>query len=889
MPFPELPPKLGPWIRSRARDLILVAVALWVTDHAFGAPFLSWPVQALVLTLALLVPQRSVPADAGAAQRAGARAEHILLVAAIAAALFRLWLGVPWLGLAFAPVWGGLAVLAAGAFRAKIQVYPMIRARRLDVPLGCVGLAAAALYLATCLAPGFWSWPLGRAQFVFLVWAILAFGLYFALLRAIRSRADSTDENLRWIGLAAAALFLLRGLTRFTLHGTEDALWYAMMLQDMIRQIHAGQFPVWLGQSEYQFNGAIYPLRIAPAFHYLGAALDALTLHGLGVFALQNFLLILLGLGGLASAYVTLASLLPNRKGLAAGLALLFLSCPGVLGMAYHTDLFMSWTVLPWVPWVWWAMVRSFSDGGRGRTLTVLGAALGLCWWGHSPIALWLTLVASAGQGLRVARDWKSLSWRGVVAGVLAFTAIAAYPVGSVVLFPPEAGVNGASFQAAAPATIAYFVQQAAPGIFLPLSPSGRALGDFQLGYSLWTLLLFTVFARPRQRPAASRFLSAASFVLLLMLIPVPGLNLALWRIVPATVRNITSNWAMNRLYVVLAGAVVYGLAAALAAGPGRRRGLAGLVALGCLWSGMEAAKFSEGSRRETRAAHTASDFVRPENVAITRYAYVAFPRLPAYFTNGVTDPGLENRLRADNGQLLADNFAAALALGTPAGQTSFEPASPVPGDYLKSTTPLLLRPGRSYLLKFNFLHPDATQGVLQLTGPGLGRVYALPEYGEPASFGIGGSHRDTLSVRTSDPQGESIQLAFRPTGPSNSDLGSFAEVSLIEYDPERLPVKVLSWIPYEAKVRSDQPAWLETPRMFQRGYIAEVNGAAAPIRKSPEGLVAARVPGGESRVTLRYRAPAGLQALFWASLTAVAGAFVGGAWSARRALIATR
>ena len=72
------------------------------------------------------------------------------------------------------------------------------------------------------------------------------------------------------------------------------------------------------------------------------------------------------------------------------------------MGIAYNSDLYMSWTTAPLVPLVWFATIRSFQDKGRMGTMLLLGSALGLCWWGHSPIALWSTLLAGAAQAARV-------------------------------------------------------------------------------------------------------------------------------------------------------------------------------------------------------------------------------------------------------------------------------------------------------------------------------------------------------------------------------------------------------------------------------------------------------------------------------------------------------
>jgi hypothetical protein len=96
------------------------------------------------------------------------------------------------------------------------------------------------------------------------------------------------------------------------------------------------------------------------------------------------------------------------------------------------------------------------------------------------------------------------------------------------------------------------------------------------------------------------------------------------------------------------------------------------------------------------------------------------------------------------------------------------------------------------------------------------------------------------------------------------------AKVRLLGYDRDALPVRVDSWIPYRARVRSPEAAWLETPRVFQTGYEARVDGRPAEVRESPDALVAVAVPKGESSVELAYAAPAGLRLLFWLSLAGI-------------------
>jgi hypothetical protein len=685
-------------------------------------------------------------------------------------------------------------------------------------------------------------------------------------------------EFIRCTLLTGSTLWLMRGFERPTLNGTDDALWYATMLADAVAQARSGIFPLWVGQSVYQFNGAIYPLRVAPAFHYLGALLDAVTFHSLGIFALQNLLMTLLALCSMASAYLCLRKLLPGREWLAAGLAALFLLCPGVLGIAYNTDLYMSWTTVPTIPLIWYATVRSFQSREKVGPMVLLGAALGLCWWGHSPIALWSTLLAFAAQ---VARLWferrEGIPWKPIIAGAFAFGLISAYPIGSVLLFPPEHGVRADSFQKATAGTIVYFLKQAFPGTVLPLSANGRALSDFQVGYALWATLLLSIRCQRGVRRPECMVILAAALLLAVLLLPIPWVDLGLWSVVPAFVRNTTGNWVMNRLYLPLAAAAVFGAAACVAAGlmegPRRRRALALVVSLGCLWSFYEASKFGHGSIGGTRSKDSAVDQLRPENVQITRFSYLVFPKVPSTFTDGVADPGIENHLLArDSFAPISTNDAAALRAGHLVAEADFEGEDPAHLGSFGLGKPLKIEGGRFYLLDFDFLHPEIP-GVLEITGAHFFREYGLPEFGGTRAFGAGGEHSSTLSLwTTAGTEDLAVQFIPVPALPAQEAAPQIGHARLIEYDRNALPVRVDSWIPYRARVDSPAAAWLETPRMFQVGYVAAVDGAPAAVEKSPDGFVCVAVPRGASTVALIYKAPGGLQVLFWISVLSGVG-----------------
>ncbi len=716
---------------------------------------------------------------------------------------------------------------------------------------------------------------LSLAHAVFLLWclgAVAVARIAWRVLVAWRPKPEA--EGFRWIVVAVVGFWLMRGYASYDVKGAGDSRWYGMMLADMLAQVHAGVFPVWLGQSVTQFNGAIYPLRIAPGFHYLGAFLDLLTLRVLGVFALQNLLLTLAGIGALFCCYFSLAVMLPARRWLSAGLAILLLSCPGVLGMVYKNDLIMSWVTLPWVVLAWYATVQSFSDRGGCRTMALLGASLGLCWWGHSPIALWSTLVAAGIQVVRITTTSPSRSaGLAAFAGIAAFLAIAAYPIGSVLFFPPEAGLKIGAFQQATASSIIYFVREVFPGVLRPLSPGAHDLSDLQLGYSLWAILVFCLCTCRGLRLRSAGAALGAALILVLLLIPVPGLNAVLWNVLPQFVRNATSNWAMNRLYLPLACAVIFGAASMISAGVLARRRLEQtlifIVGAGCVWSLAESSEFNRDRYDPSVPPGSSVDLTRPENAVLTRFAYFIFPRPPNVFTHGVTDPAIESRLwSADTRALTASNYQAARDLAHLIVAGNFVAPAPATALFLQFDRPLRIEPKHRYLLDFDFPQGANTRGVIEMTGKTFHREYGLPDFGGSQSFGAGGEHNSMVPVSTSSTDPVDLDLRFYPehAAPTNSGI----RARLLEYDPSALPVQLDSLIPYRVRVKAPAAGWLETPRMHQVGYVAAANGRPAAVRRSPDGLAWIAVPAGESRVELDFKPPVGLQMLFWVSLVSI-------------------
>jgi hypothetical protein len=735
-------------------------------------------------------------------------------------------------------------------------------------------ISAAALLLT--ISGGTLGHP-NRLTCVWFGWSAVLIVFYRCATRsAARSgAAQDLSETVRLLLIAGCAAWLMKGFLSPNLQGTGDARGYATMLEDAVLQARAHGFPVWAGESPYRFNGAIYPIRVAPAFQHLGALLDLATFRALPLITLMNLLLFAVGVGAAMTTYYAAGTVLGGRRWAAAALAVVYLACPGVLELPNNGDLYMSWMAVPLVSVAFFAAARNAMRPGWSSTL-VLAGALGCCWWGHSPIAMWTTVAVFLiqGVGLLVNRPSHG-SYIILGVGVILYLAIAAYPIGSVLLYPPDPGASSGTWQRSNVSSIVGELRGAFPAVLLPVSPKGLIAGNFQLGYTLWAIFFASLFCMRRPASGVAMAVLAVGAGVIILLNPIPVLQDGLWTLVPAAMRNITGDHAASRLYVQLASACIVAGATVLSSASPRayRVALLGLL-VGAGWSILEANNFSppEWDFRHASGPDTSDAIMRTENTMVTRFAYIIFPKAPANYSDGVVAPELEYRLlrRGDYSTLLEGKAAAAMQSHTLGLYDFVRALDGLP--WLEIPQPLVLSPGRHYILG---LEPNSESGpvtgVLQLKGPSMLREYLLPAMGGDRAFGLGGSHSPYVAIWTSLPVGETIQVRFIPQGMTVDQVDHFAKLRFGEYDPAKMPVQVGAWMPYQAQVQADEACWLETPRNFQAGYAASVDGVSAQVRKSPEGLVMVPVPRGTSEVEVRYVAPIGLRMLFLLSVLCIA------------------
>lgn len=679
---------------------------------------------------------------------------------------------------------------------------------------------------------------------------------------------------MRLVLLALVAAWLLHPFATSRQIGAGDALWYANMLADFCLQWREGIFPVFVGQTEYAFNGAVYPLRVAPLYQHLGGILDLLTGRQLGWFALQHLCVIVAGVAGIFSCYFSLTALAPRHRWTAAALATLYLSCPGLLGTVYTQDLYMTWMTVPFAPLAVYGMLRPF-ERDTLVTQVILAAALAALWLAHSPVALWMTLLATLIQGLRLLSLHRTAAaWRHALLGAVVFVALAHYPFVSVAALqvPGAASTVTAGLQQSE--RISKVVREVFPAVLLPLSKSARALSDLQLGYGLWLIALLSAIALILERSLALAAVLGGCVILLVLVLPVPG-NEWLWAHLPEQIKRITFYWPMHRFYLLLA---------ALLAGAGQlawsksqeRFGAtirpvgAIIVVVACVWSLLESRQFVSAGHERT-VANDAHFSQRPENRLLMNHSYGLFSALPAYFSNGVVNPRSEVRLLDPITKSVRENVTT---------MREFQPLRGRPDDnpgILKFEPVMRLQPNHSYELRFNFRRRTYI-GILQFSGRGLFREYALPASGESLAFGSTPGHAHHLVLWTTLPEGDEVTVRFIPTSPGETpmDYADFGDYTFQEISSETRAVQVASLLPLRVSVETPAPALLETPRMFQPGYYALLNGSPADVAVSPRGLVVFLLPKGTHSVEVGFRGPFSLRAAYWVALAAWSSLIVG-------------
>ena len=251
-------------------------------------------------------------------------------------------------------------------------------------------------------------------------------------------------EPVRVLAVGSAPLVALLPLFSDRLLGGTDARWYAYMLRDFIDEFRAGVFPVFIGQGEFAWNGGVHPFRSAPVYMHLAGLWDLLTGRTLNAPALQHLTALTAGLGGALGFYAAAAALLPMRRWIAAGWAVLYAVAPVWLGVLYCADAYMTFIAMAVLPAVLYGNARSLL-GPDGRGYGWLAAGLGAVWMCHPPSAMMAMLLTVLLQGgSLLLGPVSSARWRAASAGAGLFGGMSLYYFAGMGELPRAPGMERA-------------------------------------------------------------------------------------------------------------------------------------------------------------------------------------------------------------------------------------------------------------------------------------------------------------------------------------------------------------------------------------------------------------------------------------------------------------
>ena len=683
--------------------------------------------------------------------------------------------------------------------------------------------------------------------------------LVHAIWRRGKQSSPPNDDLVPGL-LLFLALVLMHPWFSSRLTGTGDARLYQETLHEFLNQLRAGIWPPWVSQSEIAPFGAVFPFRLATYHYYFAALLDALSGDRLPVYAVQHLTLVLSAVAGGWAMFAVLRGSCLVRPWVAGAFAALYLASPAWLGPLYGFSMFFTYMALPFLPF---ALAGARPALGAPDLPTALchGAALAAVWHAHPPVGFWVSAAVATGQ--ITAFGLERPGWRALGRCLVTWLTCGGLCLGLFVslweLRTLPSGIDGSP-------SILNFIHSTFPGNLLPADPTPGHLTDIQVGYSLLLGLLASIGVAATSRRWLLIWV-VPTLGLLILTLPVPGITALLWKNLPDAALSISNIWPMQRIMPLLAGltALAGAMTFDVLAAKSKRWTLiiAATLAGMMLWSGYEAAKYIRRGHATVLPAVLSEFLSRRENspLLINWLAYHE-PLPQVYQPNAYHDAALFNRVWSNDLKTVqVDNMTALIgrAAADPPVKATVQSSAPALWGLKQG---FVLEPGRRYLLQL-LPGPQTYAGQLLLSSPDFQRTGIMLAPSAPTIL-------MPLWISANATQQVSLNYTPSPDAPPAPLQSGLFEYRLIPYDLETLPVRVHRFAPYEATVSAPAPGWLETHRMFVRGYRATVDGRQVDVRASADARVMVPIPAGNSDVRLDYTGTIGLRISF---------AVMAGAW----------
>lgn len=688
-----------------------------------------------------------------------------------------------------------------------------------------------------------------------------------------------SSELLRIIILQIVVLYAYYPFLLGVNLGSNDAYWYHNSLKDAIQQMQHGFFPTYLGQGIFHFFG-ITVIR-APYYLLLGQFIHLITLGQLSSLHVQHLTVIVSASLAAFCFYFVFNKLNPKLRWASALLSIIFITAPGVIGLIYIHDMYYSFSALPFLPLLFYALIRTYQVNDI-LAYVLVAAALSLLWMAHPPIAVWCTGLGALFFTIRFLYSPRGLNKLPIVLLILLFCLWQFVAIATLNLGSQYIGDMGPDYVT----TVISILTSQFSTVFLPFGWHGIS-PHLQLGYSFWLLVLLGVYCiiRFKNRLMMGYFLSAFALIAIL-LYPPPIIGSWLWSLLPSSIRNITTVWPYERFYTILTVLACYiGKLAIdkMSLVPFKHLNIilmTFLVSL-CAWNIFQI-QFIKTPFRPLQQDRSWAD---PNQLY---FFHQTIQPIHDQLFEGPYDPVLKNRLLDsnflplplyDNEQLLMQEC---LNHSNSANQEELEnlisKKLPITMNFeageSKMITKFTIKPHKKYLLCMDLISKPLKTNVNQFDlgeAPGLdirlvGIDFPVQIY-KPNTNNLKNYRRTLLVPITSiDETGTELQTQLALS--SKGGKIEFLSFGLIDYQKANLPIKIDSFLPYTAEVKTNSSGnYLEIFKEFHPGYEATVNGKKITPLKSPFQLIMIPLTVGNNIVTLQYVGTPLMKIAFYISL----------------------
>jgi hypothetical protein len=689
-------------------------------------------------------------------------------------------------------------------------------------------------------------------------------------------------ERQTWVAslaLVAVALVVMSPFVSGSIQGGGDSLWYRYLATDVILQVRRGTFPVYAGDSVYNFTG--YPTTISLLFFHLFVAVDWLTLQQLSPNRVFNTTIILFGLLNALIPFAALKQLLPQRTWLCAALALLFFLSPSTISVLYTHDMYPSFCATPFVPA---AMAASVIMTRRPapRAAAVLAGCLAVLWMIHAPTGFMMSIIAALIAMLGAilpGRSLKMVAVNNALAAVIFvglsgwyFAAMFAEQISNL---EPSADDAGSSFVADA----RQYVLALWPGALLPVDVSAP-MQTVQIGYALILVFLASLILAARFRCPEILLTAVPVALCSMLLFPVPFLNEALISILPRQFNDMMFVFLYQKLYKFVAGGIIISASivlgkAALATRYWQR--LAAALIMLLLWSGWEVRSIVRYGFQHTKSQAESDALFEPNRVFTLPYNFMRMtPDVRSLATQ--YDAILFDRIIDSSGSVRRGNWESVASSCHP-GQPGIPvelvgsscdknnctfPNLPNGADYRVGRFTIPARTKALIIFDSVSSHPEIPYAVVNFT-PDNRPFTWVDHIRSPARYGI----------PVSNPSSEDV--ALRLTVSVRPDALSpvvWENLCFARYDSEQLPVQPLADPRYAVTVSGEAGEVLETRFNYLRGLRASIDGVPVEVIQSPRSRAAVPLLPGRHVVRVYYQAPPLVKVAMMVSLGTVINIF---------------